>query len=112
LRVLGADAGAEVASVTRARTVDGVRHGKRCACPLCDPEQKLLARIRDEQRAARRAAKLAPPLPMALDRPRRPLHVGPAFETEKTKRFRELLRAGVPGARAMEMIDADERVTT
>ncbi len=95
--------------MTAARTFGGVKHGKRCACPLCDPQQRLLARQREEARAARLAPRPAPALPLALDRPRPALPARPMFETEKTKRFRDLLRAGVPAVRAMEQLDAEER---
>jgi hypothetical protein len=92
--------------VTRARTTNGVRHAKRCCCPLCDPEGKLLERARDEARAARRFAKLNPLPALALDRPRRPLHLAP-FETEKTKRFRELLRSGLSGPAAAAQLESE-----
>ena len=92
--------------MSRARTVNGVRHGKRCACPICDPDGKLLERARDEARAARRFAKLNPLPALALDRPPRPLWLAP-FETEKTKRFRELLRAGLSGEAAAAQLESE-----
>jgi hypothetical protein len=87
----------------RPRPAGGVKHGKRCACPTCDPGQRLLAAARAEARA-RRALPRPVPLPLAADRPRRML---PVFETQKTKRFRELLASGVGAVRAMQILDAD-----
>ena len=90
------------------KTINGVRHGKRCACPLCDPEGRLMQRQREEARTQRRAWALAArvvPLPLEGDRPRRVL-LAP-FETEKTRRFRELLREGKTAAAAIEIIQSE-----
>jgi hypothetical protein len=90
------------------KTINGVRHAKRCACPICDPDQRLAQRVREEARAARRAWSLAArvlPLPLAADRPRRVL-LAP-FETEKTRRLRELLREGKTAAQAIEIIQSE-----
>lgn len=47
------------------KTIDGVRHQKRCACPVCDPGDRLAKQMRDESRAARRAWALAvAPIPV------------------------------------------------
>lgn len=90
------------------KTINGVRHQKRCACPLCDPGDRLAKQVRDESRAARRAWALASrvvPRSLAIDRPRRVLLV--PFETEKTRRMRELLREGKSAAQAIEIIQSE-----
>lgn len=90
------------------KTINGVRHVKRCTCPLCDPGQLLAQKVREEARAHRRAWALAArtvPLPLAVDRPRRVL-LAP-FETEKTRRLRELLREGKSAAQAIEIIQSE-----
>lgn len=90
------------------KTINGVRHARGCACPLCDPEGRLQQRVREEARAARRAWSLAArvvPLPLAIDKPRRVL-LAP-FETEKTRRLRELLREGKTAAQAIEIIQSE-----
>jgi len=87
------------------RVVNGVKHGKGCACPLCDPQQKLLARRREEAAAARRHAPAAAP-PLVVDRPRRPLHVAP-FESAKDRRFKELLRSGIGHRAALLQLEAE-----
>lgn len=92
--------------MSRAKAVNGVKHASRCACPLCDPQQTKLARARAEALEQRRLARLAPPLPavpLAVDRPRMLL---PAFETEKTRRFRELVRDH-GSRRALEIMAAE-----
>jgi hypothetical protein len=95
------------------KTTNGVRHAKRCACPLCDPEGRLMQRQREEARAQRRSWALAArvvPLPLAVDRSRRVL-IAP-FETEKTRRMRELLREGKSAAQAIEIIQSELQETT
>ena len=94
------------------KTINGVRHARGCACPLCDPGGRLQQRAREDARAQRRAWSLASrvvPLPLATDRPRR-LLLAP-FETEKTRRLRELLRAGVGVAAAIEQIESELKGT-
>lgn len=90
------------------KTIHGVRHARGCACPICDPDQRLAQRVREEAREQRRAWALAArtvPLPLAVDRPRRVL-LAP-FETEKTRRMRELLREGKSAAQAIEIIQSE-----
>lgn len=90
------------------KSINGVRHAKRCACPICDPGQRLAQQAREEARAQRRAWALAArvvPLPLATDRPRRVL-LAP-FETEKTRRLRDLLREGKSAAQAIEIIQSE-----
>jgi hypothetical protein len=90
------------------RTVNGVKHDKGCACPFCDPQQKLLARRRDEARAARAFAAANPALPLAVDRPRTaPSRGGHVFESAKDRRFKELLRAGIGYSRAAAQVEAE-----
>ena len=89
------------------KTINGVRHGRGCACPLCDPEGRLQQRVREEARAQRRAWALVArvlPLPLPSTRPR--VLLAP-FETEKTRRFRELLREGVTSKAAAEIIESE-----
>ena len=93
--------------MSRAKLINGVRHGNRCACPLCDPQGRRLTRARDEAREQRRtwAASRVVPLPLPADPPRR-LLLAP-FETEKTRRFRELLREGVSSRTAAQIIESE-----
>lgn len=92
--------------MSRTRTVNGVKHARGCCCPTCDPRGATLAKVR----ADRAAAPAIPTLPIPeTRRPRAPL---PPFETAKTARFRELLRAGVGAAAAMKQIDAETKGET
>lgn len=96
-----------MAALMPTKTINGVRHARGCACPICDPGQRLQQRVREEARAAARARALAfraAPLSLAVDRPRRVL-LAP-FETEKTRRFRELLLEGKSAAQAIEIIQS------
>jgi len=92
----------------RPRLVGGVRHRKRCACPLCDPGQCLLAAARAEARA-RRALPRARSAP-AGGRPPAPDAI--RLRNPKTKRFRELLSSGVGAVRAMQILDAELEPTS
>lgn len=93
----------------------GIAHGKRCACPGCDPEQKLLAAARERHLAEVAAAarlraegKLPPPPDPPPAPPRRARSIAPSTRAADV-RFRELLRQGVGVARALEMVDAEQR---
>lgn len=90
------------------KTTNGVRHARGCCCPICDPEDRLSERARQDAKAARRAWALQArvvPLPFVADRPRRVL-LAP-FETEKTRRFRELLHDGKSAKQAIEIINIE-----
>lgn len=90
------------------KTINGVRHARGCACPLCDPDNRLQRQARETALATRRAYPLSGrvvPLPLTADRARRPL-LAP-FETEKTRRFRQLLREGVSSKQAAEIIESE-----
>lgn len=103
----------------RTKIVNGVKHGRRCCCPACDPDDTILAKIRSDNREAARAARAAKPANdtgalsasiaaarwSASHRPRRPPRGAPEPET---RRLRELLREGVPIARALEIIAAEK----
>ena len=68
----------------------------------------MAKQVREDARAQRRAWALASrvvPLPLAADRPRRVL-LAP-FETEKTRRLRELIREGKSAAQAIEIITSE-----
>ena len=90
-----------------ARRVNGVLHGSRCACLVCDPGDTKLKAARARARGERRAAAaLPPPTPGAPVRPpRRPLPP-PSWET---KRMRDLLRDGHAIAEAIEQIEKERR---
>ena len=92
----------------RAKLVNGVRHATRCCCPHCDPQNTALAKARAEAKARPRAVLLfsgSVTQSGGGDHARRP-PLAP-FETEKTRRFRELLRSGLSAARATEILEAE-----
>lgn len=96
-----------------AKTTNGVKHARGCACPRCDPDDALLSQARDDARTRSRASVLSArvvPLPLTADRPRRPL-LAP-FETEKTRRFRQLLREGISSKQAAEIIESELKELT
>ncbi len=97
--------------MSRAKLINGVAHRKGCACPLCDPGGSLMTRARDVSREQRRtwAAARVVPLPLPGDRLRRVQL--PPFETEKTRRFRELLREGVSSRVAAQIIESELKGT-
>lgn len=108
----------------RTKIVNGVKHGRRCCCPACDPNDTILAKIRSDNREAARAARAAKPANengggalsasiaaarwSASHRPRRPPRGAPEPET---KRLRQLLREGIPIARALEIVEAEKKGT-
>jgi hypothetical protein len=91
--------------MSTARIVNGIKHGRACACPVCDPEQTKLA-------AARAAAKLSRAVPVkvvstpegpAVLARRMPRYLPPSAQT---RRMAELLREGKTAAQAIEIIDS------
>jgi hypothetical protein len=90
----------------RGRLVNGVKHGARCACPVCDPEQKLVKAARAAAAQPQAPALAAPIAAARWSAARRP---PPATHDPRTPRLRELLRQGVPLLRAFEIIDAEGR---
>jgi hypothetical protein len=91
-------------------------HGKRCACPYHDPDQKLLAAARAKAladqhatAAAVAAAVTAPPAPpraMPPDRYRAAQRR--ADHDPETRRFRELVRGGCTAAEAIAKIESEK----
>lgn len=94
--------------MSTARTVNGIKHGARCACPVCDPQQTKLA-------AARAAAKLARAVPVkvvgtpegpAVLARRVPRYLPP---TKETRRMAELIRLGHSAREAIDIIEAEKK---
>lgn len=85
---------------------NGVVHRNRCACPLCDPDGKLLEQARGKFLEERRAARSAPAVQVAA-MPRRPPAQRRPLPTVRDRRFRELLAKGLPAARAMKQVEAE-----
>ncbi len=89
------------------RIIDHVKHLSSCACPLCDPEQTKVKAARAKflvEQAARRAAEAAGVMPPP---PARVVVRLPRPDDDRTRRFRELLRDGVPAARALEAVEME-----
>jgi hypothetical protein len=91
--------------MSTARIINGIKHGRQCACPVCDPQQTKVA-------AARAAAKLARALPVkivstpegpAVLARRMPRYLPPSAQT---RRMAELLRAGKTAREAIAIIEA------
>lgn len=90
------------------RVVNGVKHGNLCACPVCDPQQAHLAKVRADAVAAR-------PVPIkVVGTPEGPavlVKAMPRYRPQPsadTRRLAQLLRAGKTFAQAAEIIESEK----
>jgi len=91
----------------KVRLVNGVKHTGRCACPACDPDQKLLQQQRESAAAERAAFAKLPPAerPQAAAPRVRRLPLPP---TNETRRLAQLFREGKTFAEAAQIIEAEK----
>lgn len=90
----------------RTRTVNGVRHGARCACPVCDPDDRLLKQVRSQGRAPAQSAAAAP-IAAARWAARSRTPAVPNQDAGATRRLRQLLQEGKTFAEADAIIEAE-----
>jgi hypothetical protein len=93
----------------RPKSINGVKHARRCCCPACDPGGELTAAIIKAARE-RPAPPIVPTVAQVLRcasprAPRRP-------PSEETNRFRELLREGLSAAAAIAQIETEKGTAT
>ncbi len=94
----------------RPKSINGVKHARRCCCPACDPGGELSASIVKAARE-RPAPQIVPTVAQVLRcaaprAPRRPP------SSQETNRFRELLREGLTAAAAIARIETEKGTAT
>jgi hypothetical protein len=94
----------------RPKVVNGVQHGRRCCCPICDPDNLLTAAMVKAYRE--RPAPIVRPTTGDVRRAlrARPAH-SEAHHDDDTTKFRQLLREGLSAAEAQQRIETERNAT-
>ena len=97
------------------RTWNGIRHGRGCACELCDPKQALLARARADALARQGApaaaivATVTPAAPRADWADRFRAYRRRLEADVNSQRMCELLKAGRTFSEAAQIIESETK---